>query len=155
MIESWVCRPPNAVMFQLTRVNFDKENKRLVKNNQKFEFDKTIYMDLFLYQNRDLSSRLSKNLEQMKAELKQLKEVLDRYSSEGIVSQLGSCFNLMSKSTDQLAQMLDEGNKRECSIEGRKVEYFAPDEIYRCLPKVKKEEIETSLKVIHMFKEQA
>jgi len=66
-----------------------------VKNNQKFEFDKTIYMDLFLYQNRDLSSRLQKNLEQMKTELKEVKVVLDRYSDEGVVSQLTSCFNMI------------------------------------------------------------
>mmetsp|Transcript_31698 Transcript_31698/g.48550 ORF Transcript_31698/g.48550 Transcript_31698/m.48550 type:complete len:109 (+) Transcript_31698:1845-2171(+) len=51
--------------------------------------------------------------------------------------------------------MIDEDKKREFSLEGRKVEYCSPDEIYRCLPKIPKEDIEVSLRVIHQFKEQA
>lgn len=48
MLETWICRPPNVMMFQINRVNYDYKNQKLVKDNSRFEFDKTIYMDLFL-----------------------------------------------------------------------------------------------------------
>jgi len=53
MIETWICRPPNMLMFQLNRVNYDYENKKLVKDNSRFEFDKQIYLDLFLNSNKE------------------------------------------------------------------------------------------------------
>ena len=48
VLETWICRPPNVMMFQLNRVNYDYKNQKLVKDNSRFEFDKTIYLDLFL-----------------------------------------------------------------------------------------------------------
>lgn len=36
------------MMFQINRVNYDIKNQKLVKDNSKFEFEKTIYLDLFL-----------------------------------------------------------------------------------------------------------
>jgi len=53
ILETWICRPPNILMFQLNRVNYDIKNQKLVKDNSKFEFDNIIYLDLFLNQNRD------------------------------------------------------------------------------------------------------
>ena len=50
--ETWICRPPNIMMFNLNRVDFDKKSCKLVKNNSRFEFDQTIYLDLFLNQNK-------------------------------------------------------------------------------------------------------
>lgn len=35
-------------MFTLKRVNYDYKKKCLIKNNKKFEFEKTIYADKFL-----------------------------------------------------------------------------------------------------------
>ena len=53
LIETWICRPPNILMFQLNRVNYDIKNQKLIKDNKKFEFDPVIYLDLFLNSNRD------------------------------------------------------------------------------------------------------
>ena len=39
-------------MFQLNRVNYDIEKQKLVKDNSRFDFDKTIYLDLFLNCNK-------------------------------------------------------------------------------------------------------
>lgn len=52
VLETWICRPPNIMMFQLNRVDYDYKNQKLVKDNSKFEFDPVIYLDLFLNQNR-------------------------------------------------------------------------------------------------------
>ena len=52
-LETWVCRPPNILMFQINRVNYDFEKKKLVKDNSRFEFDRTIYLDLFLKANEE------------------------------------------------------------------------------------------------------
>ena len=40
-------------MFTLKRVNYDPKSGGLVKNNKKFEFEKTIYADKFLLENKD------------------------------------------------------------------------------------------------------
>ena len=55
VLETWVCRPPNIMLFQLNRVNFDIQKQKLVKDNSRFDFDKTIYLDLFLNQNKEKS----------------------------------------------------------------------------------------------------
>lgn len=38
-------------MFQLNRVNYDFKNQKLVKDNSQFQFDKSIFIDLFLEKN--------------------------------------------------------------------------------------------------------
>jgi len=48
VLETWICRPPNVMMFQLNRVNYDYNKQKLIKDNGKFHFDKTIYLDEFL-----------------------------------------------------------------------------------------------------------
>lgn len=49
---SWIDELPEVLVFQLSRVNYDVENRSLVKSNGYFKFDMTIYMDRFLYKNR-------------------------------------------------------------------------------------------------------
>lgn len=72
--ESWMCRPSNVLMFNLNRVDFDRKQLRLVKNNKRFEFDQTIYLDMFLNQNKDMANKHKLDLDKMKLDLKQLKE---------------------------------------------------------------------------------
>jgi len=73
-----------VLLFQLNRVNYDIQNKKLVKNNGKFEFDKTIYLDLFLNHNKQLSEEYRTKLEKMKEDLKKLKEVRDQYNANNV-----------------------------------------------------------------------
>lgn len=47
-------------MFTLKRVNFDYKTQRLVKNNKKFEFEKTIYADKFMLANKDRDQKINK-----------------------------------------------------------------------------------------------
>jgi len=55
LLETWVCRPPNVLMFQLNRVQYNFEQRKLVKDNSRFDFEKEIYLDLFLNINKEKS----------------------------------------------------------------------------------------------------
>jgi len=74
VLETWICRPPNVLMFQINRVAYDMKNQKLVKDNSRFEFEKTIYLDLFLYSKKEIAEKHFKNLEKMKVDLKLLME---------------------------------------------------------------------------------
>lgn len=50
-VETWIQTPPKIVMFQLNRVSYDYNNSKLIKNNSRFQFDKIIYIDLYLEKN--------------------------------------------------------------------------------------------------------
>jgi len=54
----------------------------LVKDNSKFEFEKTIYLDLFLSKNMGQAKNHFKNLDQMKKDLKILRDNSRRYESD-------------------------------------------------------------------------
>lgn len=82
VLETWVCRPPNILMFQLNRVNYDFKQSKLIKDNSKFEFDKTIFMDLFLNQNRERAEKHQKELDQMKVDIKILKDSYEQYNAQ-------------------------------------------------------------------------
>lgn len=69
-LETWVCRPPNMLMFQINRVDYNIEKQKLVKDNSRFDFDQEIYLDLFLNSNKETSdiihNDLNKKLEMLK-----------------------------------------------------------------------------------------
>lgn len=50
------------------------QKNKLVKDNSRFDFDKEIYLDLFLNQNKERSDKHRAELEKKKKELKKLKE---------------------------------------------------------------------------------
>ena len=51
------------MMFQLNRVQYDYREQKLVKDLQKFDFDKEIYLDLFLNNNREESDKYKLKLD--------------------------------------------------------------------------------------------
>lgn len=63
VIETWICRPPNIMMFQLNRVNYDYRKQKLVKDNSRFDFDKKIYLDEFLNLNQERAKKHRMELE--------------------------------------------------------------------------------------------
>lgn len=67
------------MMFQLNRVQFDMHSQKLVKDNSEFQFDKEIYLDLFLNQNKERSDIHLAEFEVMKRELKMLKDEYESY----------------------------------------------------------------------------
>ena len=43
--ETYLKEPPNVLVFALNRVKYDTEQKKLVKDMKKFEFDEVIHID--------------------------------------------------------------------------------------------------------------
>ena len=64
--ENWIKEPPNLLSFSLNRVMYDKDKKQLVKNNEEFTFEKEIYIDSFLFKNRDKSQALRQKVHEAK-----------------------------------------------------------------------------------------
>jgi len=54
------------------------EKQKNVKNNCKFEFDKVIYLDLFLNKNMERSNKHRNQMEKSKFELRHLKDEHER-----------------------------------------------------------------------------
>ena len=59
---------------------FDYEKQKLIKDKRRFDFDRTIYLDLFLNENRDKAKAHRKELDRLHNALKQLRQVLDSYT---------------------------------------------------------------------------
>lgn len=79
-------------MFQLNRVNYDLQKGKLVKDNSKFDFDREIYLDLFLNINKEESDKYRAELMQKKYELKKLKETYHALNDKhDIVKKFRDC----------------------------------------------------------------
>jgi hypothetical protein len=63
-------------MFTLKRVNYDYKTRGLVKNNKRFEFEKTIYADKFLASNRNKDKELTEQISGLREKQKQIKDQL-------------------------------------------------------------------------------
>lgn len=50
--ENWIRDPPNVLFFALPRLNYDKNKQCLVKDLEKFDFEKIIYADRMLEANQ-------------------------------------------------------------------------------------------------------
>jgi hypothetical protein len=89
-------------MFQINRVNYDFKEKKLSKDNSRFEFDQTIYLDLFLKCNEEKALKHKLQLDQMKEDLKILKETYSQYMENGdkkmydLADVLQTCENLVT-----------------------------------------------------------
>ena len=105
--ETWVCRPPNVLLFQLNRVDYDLKAKKLVKNNQRFEFDKTIFLDLFLNQNKERANKHVEELDQMREDLKLLKESYKKYMEGDQGHQINE---VLTQTHRLLAELGDKGS---------------------------------------------
>ncbi|KRX08272.1 hypothetical protein PPERSA_01733 [Pseudocohnilembus persalinus] len=64
--EIWMTQVPKNLMFQIQRVQYDQENGSAKKVNEKFYFDKEIYIDRFLLKNRDYISQSKQKLNVLK-----------------------------------------------------------------------------------------
>lgn len=47
--ETWIQELPKVLLFTINRVNYDLKQKKLVKNNKRFDFEKVLYADKFMY----------------------------------------------------------------------------------------------------------
>lgn len=63
-----VRRFPDILCFQIQRARYNAERKCPEKNNQRFEFDQEIFVDRFLYTNRDAVQSMRVRADQLEAE---------------------------------------------------------------------------------------
>ena len=97
-IETWICRPPNIMTFQLNRVNYDMHLQKEIKDNSKFEFEKEIYLDLFLNINMERSNKHRRQMDIYRNELKKLKEeLLNLTANNDIVQKFEDCTEFMKQ----------------------------------------------------------
>lgn len=64
--DSWIIRPPECMFFQLQRVTFDIKSGMPVKLNDVFKFEKEIYLDRFLFENKAQASEINKKISILK-----------------------------------------------------------------------------------------
>ena len=60
--ETWIEQLPKVLMFNLKRVTYDPKVRDLVKNNKRFEFEKVIYADKFLKENKNKDEELNQQI---------------------------------------------------------------------------------------------
>jgi ubiquitin carboxyl-terminal hydrolase 25/28 len=77
---NWLLRAPETLFFQLQRVVFDKENG-VVKLNTPFHFEKEIYIDRFLLQNKDVATKIKVQVDSLKAHLTALEQALAKMNN--------------------------------------------------------------------------
>lgn len=110
--ETWVCRPPNVLMFQINRIDYDRKLQKMTKDMRKFSFDKEIYLDLFLNQNLQRTENFRKDLGKMKEDLQILKNTYNEYSHNkemgNLIDMFKTCENVL-KGDDGNENLIDLG----------------------------------------------
>jgi len=86
--ETWIKEPPNALIFTLNRVKYDKKTHKLVKDFRKFEFDKIIYADQLLEGNIGRIDGVRERTRRLKTEIKTLRAQLDAHKQDKTLEHL-------------------------------------------------------------------
>lgn len=60
--ETWIKELPKILLFTINRVNYDVRLRKLVKNNKRFDFEKIVYPDKFLYSNIKKDSEINEKI---------------------------------------------------------------------------------------------
>eukprot|EP00347_Sterkiella_histriomuscorum_P016450 403353129 len=99
--ETWIEDLPSVLMFTLKRVNYDYKTQSLIKNNKKFQFEKSVYADKFVYSNKDRDQKLNqivdKLLEKQRKIQNELQKMRDHRNGLGVIDILDEATNLISK----------------------------------------------------------
>ncbi|KAJ3436299.1 ubiquitin carboxyl-terminal hydrolase [Anaeramoeba flamelloides] len=72
---------PKVLIFQLQRVNFDFNSKKMTKDNSVFKFDTEIYLDRFLTKNTQLYDLKNKEEKMIKEKIQLLKNDLKEFKN--------------------------------------------------------------------------
>lgn len=156
LTESWVCRPPNVLLFNLNRVDYDRTAQKLVKNHRRFEFDKTIYLDMFLNSNKAEALQHKQRLSTMKEDLKLLKDTYRKYSESNAKGtqldlSISSCVQLLSQFNTDASQCL----KQSVDVGGQEFVFQEPSQLDISSIGISKQELEITLKTLRKVKQEA
>jgi len=75
--ETWVVKLPSVLFICLNRYKFSKATQSSSKILEPFEFYPHIYLDRYMYSNREAIKAKRKELQQLNSDMKLLKEKLD------------------------------------------------------------------------------
>jgi len=79
----WITKRPTVLFMQIQRLTYDRALKKPKKLNNPVSFDKTIYLDRFMIENRSLMELGKGGIEKYKEKIKKLKEGIKLYTSYG------------------------------------------------------------------------
>jgi hypothetical protein len=134
------------LVFNINRVSYDKE-WRPVKSNNRFDFEKTIYLDMFLEKNKEKAKRLKEEASQLKIDLQKLRNAKAKYQADEkaeILMKAYKILNTMSSTEEDVAQSI--------MVSGSEFEFREPDKIGPALAGISKKELEVSqLALIKIF----
>ncbi|KAJ6653957.1 hypothetical protein lerEdw1_007589 [Lerista edwardsae] len=81
--ERWFTKLPPVLTFELSRFEFNQSLGQPEKIHNKLEFPQIIYMDRFLYHNKELIQTKREELKKLKDQITVLQEKLERYMKYG------------------------------------------------------------------------
>ncbi|KAL9825829.1 ubiquitin carboxyl-terminal hydrolase 28 isoform 2-T2 [Geothlypis trichas] len=81
--ERWFTKLPPVLTFELSRFEFNQSLGQPEKIHTKLEFPQTIYMDRYLYCNKDLIQMKREEMKRLKEEMVTLQQKLERYMEYG------------------------------------------------------------------------
>ncbi len=104
--ESWIAQLPSVLFICLNRYKFVKATQSSAKILEPFEFDEEIYLDRYMYTNREIVKTKRKELNVLNGELKKLEEKLNSIKCYR-VSQKAGCRQTSYALDDVLKCALD------------------------------------------------
>lgn len=81
----WIKNVPPILFTRLGRIQFDKKNQTATKKRIPFYFEKDLYLDRFLYSNKEEVTKRRKIIEEDKSKILILKQQLDELNQELLV----------------------------------------------------------------------
>ncbi|NXI02914.1 UBP28 hydrolase, partial [Pachycephala philippinensis] len=81
--ERWFTKLPPVLTFELSRFKFNQSLGQPEKIHTKLEFPQTIYMDRYLYCNKDLTQMKREEMKRLKEKMVTLQQKLERYMEYG------------------------------------------------------------------------
>ncbi|CAD8126422.1 unnamed protein product [Paramecium sonneborni] len=83
----WITQIPDSLLFQIQRVGYDPE-RGLIKLNDEFRFEKEIYADRFLLENRQKVIETQQQLHELKIQQGELLSQMEKYQNYSGISML-------------------------------------------------------------------
>lgn len=109
---SFIKSPPGTLFFQLQRVVFDKQKGSSTKINDKFTFEKEIYIDRVLDENKEVYVKIREKVQKLKARMQCYEEALKKIKNFN-----NSEINLLSILT-QSKDFLTSQKEKPMDLEG-------------------------------------
>lgn len=141
--ECWITKLPAVLLIQLQRVCYDKEAKCTKKNSNPVKFEKVMFMDRFMIENKEISSAIRSQVQEFKSRIKTLEQTISKYKHYGSLKQNINGALTISK------ELLQSQKSIPIIKEGDIMQVFNPNEIGDL--GIQKSNIENAIYVLAAF----